>query len=98
MKRLIALLAGAMFVIALTFVNTGSGFAADKKDTDEKVYKDEDLSKSKMDEDKSTVNQMENEKQGTEGSAAGGMRKEDQGKKYEGGGEKEPVELPPPSY
>jgi len=98
MKRFIALLAVTMFVISLSFVNTGL-VLAQTKDTDEKVYRDDDLSKSKMDQDQSTLNKMGSE-QGEEGSAAGGVRDEDKGKmKSEGSGEKGTEEpYPPISY
>jgi len=99
MKRFIALLMATMFVIALAFVNTGLSLAQ-TKDTDEKVYRDDDLSKSKMDQDQSTMNKMESEKQGSEGTGAGGVREDDKGKmKSEGSGEKGKEEpYPPISY
>ncbi len=98
MKRFMPWLTATMFAVTLVFVNTGSGLAQ-TKDTDKKVYRDDDLSKSKMDENKSTLNKMENE-QGKEGTSAGGVRDEDKGKmKSEDSGEKGTEEpYPPISY
>ena len=75
MKKVIAFLAGAIFAIALTFVNTGSGIS-ETRDLEDKVYRDEDLSKIKIDPDRSTINQLQSE-QSSEGIAAGGIRDDD---------------------
>jgi len=91
-------MAGMLFAITLSFVNAGSVFA-ETKDTEEKVYRDDDLSKSKIDPDQSTLNKMQGE-QGSEGKAAGGTREDDKSKmKSKGDETMEPVEkYPEPSY
>ena len=100
MKRFITLLTGALFVTVLTFVNTGL-ILAETKDTEKKVYRDDDLSKSKIDKDQSTLNKMESEQgKSSEGTAAGGGREDEQGKMKSKGSDDTRTEeqYPPISY
>ena len=96
MKRFMSVLAGMMLAVTLTLVNAGLSVAQTRDSDEKKAYRDEDPSRSKMDQDKSTVKKPERE-QGHEGSAAGGVRDEGKGnKKSESSGEKQ-AEEPYPS-
>jgi hypothetical protein len=93
MKKFLALLAGALFVIASGFVYAEYS-TADTKDTGDKVYRDDDLSGLKFDQDRSTLNQIPS-KQSVEGSGAGGVTNDPDLWKYDIDPGKEPVEKTP---
>jgi hypothetical protein len=74
-KKVLSLLAGMVFVLAV-----GMAYADDvipgNKDTGDKMIRDEDLQKYNLDQSQSTVNQMPSVP-GAEGSAPGGIRDSD---------------------
>jgi hypothetical protein len=74
-KKLLIVLSGTMVAAALMFVNPGQAIS-DSRDADEKVYRDDDLAKLKLDEDRSTLYQIPKEED-LEGAAAGGIRDDD---------------------
>jgi len=93
MKKLLALLAGAAFAIASGFVYAENS-TTDIKDLGDKVYRDDDLSQLKFDQDRSTLNRMPSE-QSVEGSGAGGVTNESDSWKYDISPGKEPLEKVP---
>jgi hypothetical protein len=93
MKKFLALLAGTLFAIASGFVYAETS-TTDIKDTGDKVIRDDDLSRLKFDQDRSTLNQMPSE-QSVEGSGAGGITNDSDSWKYDISPGKEPVEKAP---
>jgi hypothetical protein len=93
MKKFLALMAGALFAFASGFVYAEYS-TTDTEDSGDKVYRDDDLSRLKFDQDLSTLNQMPSE-QSVEGSGAGGVTNDSDSLKYDISPGKEPVEKRP---